>query len=219
MSANTDRHIMKYKYFIDDILGQKTKVKILRYLVVHQEEQSGRHIALEAGVNHWQCHKVLQEFYKRGILTMKRAGNTYLFGFRKNQYIVKKAIIPLFGTELGLTDNLIRDLIGVIKKLVNKNEILSLVLFGSMTTGKGKPHSDLDFMVLVKDKADTQAINEEITENNDYFMDSYGNMLSPYIIARSEFLKRHKKRDKLIENIIKQGNIIYGKTIGEIITE
>lgn len=210
---------MKYKHFIDDILGQKTKVKILRYLVNHTEEQSGRHIALESGVNHWQCHKVLQELYKQGILTMKHVGNTYLFGLRRNQYIVKKAIIPLFKMESGLTDEMIRDLIDVIKKSTNKNYILSVVLFGSVATGKGKPHSDLDFMVLVKDKVDTQMINDEMTRKNNYFIDNYDNTLSPYIISRSNFLKRHKERDRLIENIIKQGNTIYGKTIGEIITE
>lgn len=210
---------MKYKNFVDDILGQKTKVKILRYLVTHTEEQSGRRVAMEAGVNHWQCHKVLQELYKQGILTMKCAGNTYLFSLRRNQYIVKKAIIPLFSAESGLADNLIHDLKDVIIKISGKDYILSIVLFGSIPAGKGKTHSDIDFLVLVGDRADTQGIHEKISTKNDYFMDTYGNTLSPYVIRKSEFLKRYKNRDRLIENIIKQGNTIYGKTIGEIITE
>lgn len=206
---------MEYHKILDKILGQKTKVKILRYLVTHQDEYSGRRIAHETGINHWQCHQVLQTLYKEGILSMRRAGNAYLFSLRKNHYIVEKSIIPLFQTESKLLQNLTKKF--KLFKDANWTNISSFILFGSIATAKEKPHSDIDVLVVIKNKTNKRKIAEEIEKKNSYFLSRYGNTLSPYVVTEDEFRKRHKSGDKLIKNIIKHGKIIFGKTIGELV--
>ena len=56
-------------------------------------------------------------------------------------------------------------------------------------------------------------------KRNDYFLTHYGNTLSPYVVSKEEFIERNRKGDKLIKNIIKTGEVIFGNTIGEIITK
>lgn len=205
---------MEYHNVIDKILGQKSKVKILRYLVEYRDEQSGRRIARECGINHWQCHHVLQDLCQQGILNMHRVGNAYLFSLRRNHYLVEKAIIPLFQSEARLLQALAAEV-----KQIRDVNISSLILFGSIARGKGKPRSDIDILVVTSRKKNKGKVAEKICKRNDYFLSRYGNALSPYVVSETEFRERHKKGDKLIRNIIKNGKTLSGKSIGELVAK
>jgi len=204
---------MRYQRILDNILSQKTKVKILRYLISQTREQSGREIARGAAVNHWQCNKILKELHQEGILTMRKFSNTYLYRLKKDTYIVKEIIVPLFSREKSLIENLALEL----KKLKSKG-IASIILFGSLVKGKEKPHSDIDVLVITDDKENEKIIKQKIENKNEYFMRYYGNVISPYIVSKSEFKKRYAGGDKLLANVVKTGRYISGETIGEIIT-
>lgn len=203
---------MRFQRILNNILSQKAKIKILRYLVLQTKEQSGRAIARGAAVNHWQCNKILKELHQEGILTMRQFSNTYLYGLKRDRYIVKKLIVPLFNREKSLIENLTLEL----RKLKFRG-IISVILFGSLAKGKEKPHSDIDVLIIVDDKEDKRVIEQKIESRNEYFLKYYGNSISPYIISKSKFKKRYADGDKLLRNIVKTGRYIFGKTIGEII--
>jgi len=209
---------MEFNGALDKILGQKTKVKILRYLTKNNTEQSGMRIAHETGINHWQTLKVMKDLYKQGMLKMHRAGNTYLFALRDDHYLVEELIIPLFKKESGSIEDMIKEVVKVCNK-IRKNILISIILFGSISKRKEKAHSDIDVLVIVKDSKDKKLINDEMSKNNTRFLTYYGNTLSPYVVTMDEFIRRNKKGDKLIKNIIKTGRVIFGKTVGEMIIE
>jgi len=204
---------MRFQRILDSILSQKTKVKILRYLVSQDVEHSGREIARGSVVNHWQCNKILKELHQEGILTLRKFSNTYLYGLKRDTYIAKELIVPLFSREKSLIENLALEL-----KSLKFKGIISVILFGSLANGKEKPHSDIDVLVIVDDKEDKKIIEREIENKNEYFRRYYGNDISPYILNKSEFKKRYASGDKLLSSVIKTGRYIFGKTIGEIIT-
>lgn len=204
---------MEYRKIFDKLFGQKTKLKILRYLVKNPVEQSGRQIAKNTEIAHRQCHKVLQELYAEGILSMRHIGNAYLYNLRKDHYLVEKVIKPFFEVE----SHLIKDLAAEIKK-IKTEDIISIGLFGSISKGKEKPHSDIDVLVLINKNINKERITGLIRKKNEYFISRFGNSLAPYIVTKKEFVSRYKKGEKLIKNIIKNGEIISGKTFGEIIT-
>ena len=199
---------------LDNLLGQKTKIKLLRYLWKQDIAQSGRKIAQESGINHWQCNKNLKELYTEGVLTMQKAGNMHLYSLRKENYVADKIIIPLFKAESDLFQDLINEL-----KSLKLQGILSIILFGSIVKTKEKPHSDIDILVIIANVANKNKILQEINKRNKHFLSYYGNALSPYIITSAEFKKRQKKGDVLLKNVIRDGFVVYGKSIGEIITD
>jgi len=204
---------MEYQRVFDKLFGQKTKLKILRYLVKNPIEQSGRQIAKNTEIAHRQCHKVLQELYGQGILGMRHIGNAYLYNLRKEHYLVEKVIKPFFEAE----SQLIKDLVAEIKK-IKTEDIISIGIFGSIPKGKEKPHSDIDILVVINRDINKEKIAELIRSKNEYFISRFGNSLAPYIVAEKEFVSRYKKGDKLIKNIIKNGEVISGKTFGELVT-
>lgn len=202
---------MRYdNMLLEDLLGQKTKIKILRYMAGHEDEFSGRHIAKFVGISPWQCHKVLDELYREGILNMRRVGNTHLYAIRRKNYLVKEAILPLFKAEADLSQHLADDLM----RIMGKN-IVSLILYGSVSRKTGKPRSDIDVAVVTR-KKDSE-ISDKVMKHNDFFLDKYGNSLSPYVVSAEDFRKRHKNGDALIANIVADGTVAAGKTIEEIL--
>lgn len=204
---------MEYQQIFDKLFGQKTKLKILRYLVKNLVEQSGRQIAKNTEIAHRQCHKVLQELYAQGILNMRHIGNAYLYSLRKEHYLVERVIEPFFAVE----SRLLKDLVEEIKKIRTK-DIISIGLFGSIPKGKEKPHSDIDILIVVNKDANKEKIASLIRAKNEYFISRFGNSLAPYMVTEKEFVSRYKKGDKLIRNTIKDGEIIFGKTFGELVT-
>jgi len=205
---------MRYNKIIDKVLGQKSKIKILRYFSLKGAVCSGREIARKAGVNHWICNKVLRELHMEGVLNVQKVGNMYLYGLRRGSYLVDRIIEPLFQAESAGTQSLMDEL-----KKHKYPGVISIVLFGSIVKRKTKPHSDIDILVITKTAGYKNKILREINEKNEHFLAYYGNSLSPYIISKSEFKKRVKNNDALIGNIVKEGRIVSGQTIGEIITE
>lgn len=204
---------MRFQGILDNIISQKAKVKTLRYLATQTCEQSGRAIARGASVNHWQCNKILKELHQEGILTMREFSNTYLYSLKRNTYIVKELIMPLFSREKSLIENLVSELEGL-----NIKGIVSALLFGSLVKGKEKPHSDIDVLVIIGDRENEKIIKQKIENKNEYLQKYYGNVISPYIVSKSEFKKRYAAGDKLLLNVVKTGRYIFGKTIGETIT-
>lgn len=195
---------------LENILGQKTKIKILRYLALHGDEFSGRHIAKFVGVSPWQCHKVMDELYREGVLNMRRVGNTHLYSIRRKNYLVEKAILPLFKAESDITQRLAADLL----RIMGKN-IVSLIMYGSVSRQTARPRSDIDIAAVTRKKDPELA--SKIMKHNDFFLDRYGNSLAPYIVSKEDFRKRHKNGDALIANIVADGIVLAGKTIGELL--
>ncbi len=205
---------MRYYKIIDTVLGQKTKIKILRYFSMQGAVCSGREIARKAGVNHWICSKALKELHMEGVLNVQKAGNMYLYSLRRGSYLVDKIIEPLFQAESAGAKSLMDEL-----KKHKYPGVISIILFGSIVKRKTKPHSDIDILVITKTAGYKNKILKEINEKNEHFLSYYGNSLSPYVISKSELKKRVKNNDALIGNIVENGRLVSGKTIGEIITE
>ncbi|MCX6349971.1 MAG: hypothetical protein NTV79_10815, partial [Candidatus Aureabacteria bacterium] len=63
---------------------------------------------------------------------------------------------------------------------------------------------------LEKCRSELENAGEEVTRR-------FGNRLSPLLISRSEFLKKRKRKDAFLGNVLKQAEVIFGNTIPELI--
>ena len=79
---------MKYSRPLDDLLGQKSKVKILRHLANTRLEMSGRQVAADIGMSPWACHRALQDLTDQGVLVMRNIGRAHLFRLNEESYVV-----------------------------------------------------------------------------------------------------------------------------------
>jgi predicted nucleotidyltransferase len=203
---------MRTKHLLEDLLGQKSKVTILRVLY-RGTELTGREIARKADLSPRSAQQSLQELYTTGIVHKKAVGASYLFSLNRTHYLVENILSPLFESEQGIIAAMIKEL----RKTLPNKGIVSIIMFGSVVRGESKHGSDLDVMILLEDSLDVKRITAGIQDKGREFLAKFGMMFSPYVISHHDFISRFDKKDKLIQNVIKEGRVIFGKYFEEIL--
>lgn len=196
---------------MDNFLGQKTELAVLRYLVIDREEAGVREIARGVKIGPPNVLRALKVLEGNDILVKKNVGRSVLYRLNTGHYLVEKVIRPLFVNEKNITDELSRFVMKNIKFPVE-----SAVLFGSIARGREKDGSDIDVLFIVPNSESVDRITDELLEFNNKAIKYFGNYFSPLVMRRKDFLQKHKAGDQLIENIIRDGLVIGGKLISEI---
>jgi predicted nucleotidyltransferase len=157
----------------------------------------------------------MKELANEQVVILKNYGNSHVYELNKSNRIVLEILKPMFKKESVLLDNFINDLVLGIKKSELKNNIFSVVLFGSVQEGKEKPGSDIDLCVVVNESKDKKAVEDLIFSIDSTLMSQLGMGIEPYIKSISEF-----KKDKelgVIKSILKSNRVIWGQNLEKIL--
>ena len=205
---------MRFAGSLNQIFGKKSKVKILRLLSLYKKEATIREISREINITPPNVSRILKELEKEGVITSKKVGRSILHSLNSRHYLVKHIILPAFKKEKEAKENLAKFL----KRKLN-SEIESIILFGSIAKQKEKPDSDIDLLFIVSDESNPKTLEEKISTLNPKITEYFGNSISPLIMKVSEFKLRLKKNDKLLKSILKEGEVLQGKSISEILCQ
>jgi len=69
---------MRFTDFLDQIFGQKSKIKILRFLYLYKKESTIREVSKETGVTPPNASRILKELEVEGVVIAKKAGRSIL---------------------------------------------------------------------------------------------------------------------------------------------
>jgi predicted nucleotidyltransferase len=198
---------------LDSILNTATKVKILRLFSSRTDEfrSSGREIAKSVKVSPPAAHTALKELYSQGILKLEIIGKQHIYSLNSQSRLVKDILKPSFKKELSLKQDMSRFLIEKIKNAGIKSKIMSIILYGSLQTGKSTAASDADIAVVVRDKADLKKVGNVFTESiAAQFSEYFGINLDAYIKSKEEFISRVKNNKPPVSSLLKSYSIIFG---------
>ena len=198
---------------LDKIFSQQSKIKLLRFLVQHRGEFTGREIAKSVGLAHPTVHSALSHLREQGIIFMRKSGNALLYSLNRRHQATKDIIIPVFKKESQLKEKMARSLVTRLSFPLE-----SVVIFGSIAQNKEKPTSDIDILVILSNRVDPEKAEAEIISQGAKFVEQFGNQVSPVIMNLSDFLTRLENKDKLLRKILDQCQVIYGKSITELIS-
>lgn len=203
---------MKFKHYLDNILGQKTELAVLRFLVNVRNEAGVREVAQGVKIGPPNVSRALKALEEAGVLLKKTVGRSVLYRLNVDHYLVKKVVMPLFTDERDMSDELRRFIMKNIKFSVE-----SIILFGSIARGNGRGDSDIDILFILPSKDLIDEITDELLEVNNKAIRYFGNYFSPLIMSKKEFMNRYKTGDELIRNIVRDGRVIEGKLVSELI--
>lgn len=137
---------MKLHHILDDIFGSKSKVKILRLVFRYQEREfTEREIARHISMSQNTVNKTLADLTKTNALSFRKIG-------RANAYIVNKnsVLFPFLQNIFKGERRIREDLIKRLKEATGS--FTSCILFGSFAQNAESYDSDLDLLVIAKDK-------------------------------------------------------------------
>lgn len=199
---------------LDNILGQCSKVKILRFLVKSQAQLNGREIAKNTGLSHVKAHTALKDLTKQGVVNMRSVGSSLIYWLNEEHFLVKEIIRPAFEKE----EFLLRYVAKIILGEISPPRPLSIILFGSFAKGNASADSDIDAAIVYPHGKNKTLIAKELSEAEKKITSLFGNHLASVPFSILEFQKKLKKKSPFINEIIRTGKVIHGKDISELIS-
>ena len=193
---------MKYNHYLEDILGSKAKIKLLRTIYKFRDKKwTIRELANFNRMNHFGVIYALRSLQDMNLINVEYHGKSNLVTLNYKSILVR--LLRIFDFENNSRKELIKD----IKNLLN-NKVISCILFGSIARSEERPNSDIDLLIITKNK---KLVKNIIYEKLKYFSESYGNIIIPKIFSEREFIK--KKSLPFIKSIGTNYIIISGKDV------
>jgi len=191
---------MKFHNVFDEILGTKTKVKLLRAFFTYQDKEfSESELQRIAGIPQASVHRNVKSLLENGLLNRKRIGKVNLYSLNK-EHITYSSIGRVFDEEKTLIDALK----GVIReKIKDLPEIRLAVLFGSIVKARERADSDIDIFIVSPAGAEVEEKLKDLillTENK------FGNPVSLMIKQEKELKELHRKA---VFKEIRNGEVIF----------
>lgn len=198
---------------LNDLMGNSTRVNILRALFRYPGEFTGRHIARLCHLPQANVQKQLDVLIAHHILTFKQAGPSRVFSLN-TEHILYSALMDLFDREQKM-------LMGIearIKKSIDenlqlRNKVVYASTFGSIATGQSTQESDLDLFVVIRDNYQSGDLSDWMVNTSSQIITASGINIHPFIVQEKELPKLRKS---LRDNIKQQSRHIYGINTEEL---
>lgn len=199
---------------LDEIFSRWSKVAVLRALNKYAIGISGREVARVAGITAKNCFIALNDLEDLGIVTRVRGGRDHLFSLNRNHFIVNQGIIPLFEIEAKFLESILSE---VKKKL--KGKVISAYLFGSVARREENIQSDLDICLIYNDQNNKIIIETVFFELSSELRKKHFIQIVPFLITEADFVRRARANKPPVNEIIKEGKLIFGKSIKAILND
>ena len=191
--------------FVENLLGSKAKVKILRVLSETRTACSLKNLRDETELSLSITHKAAEDLAEEGILLkIKGTRKERLYRFNTDSHFAS-AVFELFKTEktrqrkeivLLHIWSILEDIVSKIKEKSN-----FIVLFGSQARGDATLNSDIDLLIIPKKSQDEILDSIRVIEVK--------NKVNPTLLSLAAFNEDIKNNTLFYENIKKDSIILY----------
>ena len=191
--------------FVENLLGSKAKVKILRVFSEAKTAYSIKSLKAETELSLSIVHRSAEELAEEGILLrIKGTGKERLYRFDTDSPFAP-SIFELFKTEKTRqrkeiifmhTWSILEDVVSKVKEKSNL-----IVLFGSHARGDATLNSDIDLLVIPKNS------NEEILDSTRTIMAK--NKINPMLLSLAAFNEYAKNNTLFYKNIKKDSIVLH----------
>lgn len=191
---------MRFHLPLNDVLGSKIKLNLLRVLSRTRSDHTGRELARLIGYSHNATRSALEDLERSGLVIQRQAGRANLYSIDQDNIIYTDILISAFRIEDELMDRVAE----TVAKQAGK-ELSSLILFGSVPRSDEDPGSDIDMVLVFKDGTDLQEKEDSVHDAAVEIVRRFGNQLSPIIVTESEFAKKKRSKTGLWREIAQTG--------------
>ncbi len=188
---------MLFHNYLETLLGSKAKVKILRVLIRYGTKKfTSRELAVQMSLSHTAVLKALPELEEMDIVNKESHGTSNLITINQESYCY-----PFLKQLFEAEEKTIEELKHAIKHPLLETEII--ILFGSIAEKKEEINSDIDLLVITKEK---DLCEENIAKMQNLFSKKFGNVIAAQILTKKEFEK--KKNKPFIKDLLSKKYIL-----------
>ena len=193
---------------LDQVLNGSSQIAVLRAMQDSKIGLSGRKIVRLAGISPKACLQALTNLENLSIVFRQRGGRDHFFSLNREHLIVKEGILTLLELERSYLKLLSKKII----RNTSKNSE-SIILFGSVARKEESVESDIDICFVYSDTSYREMIMKKLEELSPSIKRQYGATISPFFISPNGFKRKAKLNQPPINEISKDGIVLYGKSI------
>lgn len=204
---------------LDEALGTRSKVRILRVLLEQENRLSGREVARQAGTAARTARLALEELCDLGLVDREESGREHLFLINRQHALIKHGLEELFTAERRTVDAIFDRLQSTCSQLsqARPDTIRAAWLFGSAMRGEDTLASDLDLLVLTDGLEGIDGLREEFVEVVRDMAREYGLELSPVIMPVERLKKMDGDGAALPEALREDARRVFGSSVREVL--
>lgn len=166
--------------------------KVLALLLLRPDEDFHvREIERLTGVPAGSLHRELKALSAAGLLTRAQRGNQVRYQANRSAPVYEE-LAGIFRKTSGLVDVLRERLQGV------ADRIDAAFVFGSMASGKPRPGSDLDILVI------GSVSLLDVVKALGQAQEQFGREMNPVVMSRKRFLEAKKSGDRFVERLMRE---------------
>jgi predicted nucleotidyltransferase len=199
---------------LDHILGTTAKVRLLRALLPLETPASGREAERLGNVSHRSASRALDDLVALGILRRTTTPGTHLYQANRENDLVP-FLEALFRGEATRLASLREEIEAALVATDLEGTVTSVVLFGSAARGDARPESDLDLLVLVEDRLQSEAASDFLAAISNRLRSRYGARASVLVLSVAEARRRLEAGDALMQNVVHDGRNLFGTPVHE----
>lgn len=184
-------------------MGKKSQIKILRLLIHNvNREYHLDEISRLTGVSCGTIHPALKELLETRIIIQRKIGRSLLYKIN-TRHILFQQIKELIDFEKKSLRSVAEEFVYALPK----KTITAAILFGSVARGQFTEKSDIDILLVYKNKKKENEAEKIV----DMLLDRYDVHVVPLFLTNKEIQERMKRFDTLIITIMNEGEVLYGE--------
>lgn len=199
---------------LNEIFSTYSNIVVIRELRHTRNGFSGREIAKRGGLSAPAAINALTHLESLKIINRRVGGRDHLFTLNYSNYFVKKLLIPLLEGESEYYNLIIKEL----KKLLSK-EAVSIILFGSAAREEESIKSDFDICMIYSSLKNKNILEKKVNSCRDELYRIYGLSIAPFYISIREFRKRANSKKPPIDDVMKEGIVLCGKSFRKLLDD
>jgi predicted nucleotidyltransferase len=183
-----------------------TRARVLDVLLSNRTPLSGRTVARQAGLSPTTTNGALGDLAAHGIVKSNTKGRAHLWVLQEDNDLVKQmegfARVPD-----KMAGQVVVNALG--------SEPISVMLFGSVARGESGPSSDVDLLVIAKDRKQGQNFRRHAHKASSALRQKVGRPVQITVIEQDS-ITRDKISD-FIKQVSRDGRTLRGKKLTELV--
>ena len=153
------RMVRGTSYILEQMLGTRSKIAVLRVLYASKAGYSGSAVAKRAGMGLLAIQNALADLERLGLVGVERGAVEHRYRLNEQHYLVAHGLRGLFEGERAFT----RSLVGELRSSL-EGKVIAAGLFGSFARGEAKAGSDIDLLAVVATLKDREHVSRILSD-------------------------------------------------------
>lgn len=201
---------MKLHVYLEQVIGSKTAITLIRALLTHQGKVfTVRKLAETAGVSASQASLVVKQLEDAGVLKLQPIGRSFLVTPNEESFVLQTIMKPLIRAESETVTELVRLLKSCFRH-GKEARIYSVYLFGSVVSGEERRDSDIDLLVI---SSDFESVSALVSRAQEKVASAFNKQLSPLIWSENELISKKSGKNDLVNSIASNHILIAGEDL------